>query len=291
MSMSYNGAMSTTTTETPANRHLKLTLPKLAGLLVAATVIGLWLVMTPSGLLGKADAIGYAVCHRIASHSFHLGERSLPLCARCTGMYLGGLFTLLYYSLRRPLAGLYPSRRYFIIFILFGLIWALDGLNSYMNIFPSASHLYQPSNTLRMITGTLVGIPLATLVYPLFNQSIWREWQPAPVLRSLGDLIVLLGLGAVLVPLVISENPLFLYPLALLSSLGVLALLTIIYATITVIVLRLENRADSRRDLALPLIVGLTLAIIQIALIGIGRHFFIGDLELNLLRGGFVWRT
>jgi hypothetical protein len=160
-----------------------------------------------------------------------------------------------------------------------------------MNISSSASHLYQPSNALRIITGTLVGIPLATLVYPVFNQSIWREWQPAPVLRSLGDLIVLLGFGAILVPLVISENPLFLYPLALLSSLGVLALLTIIYATITVIVLRLENQADSRRDLALPLIIGLILAIIQIALIGIGRHFFIGDLELNLLRGGFVWST
>src|SRR3990172_4039303 len=50
-----------------------------------------WLLSTPSGLLGKADAIGYAVCHRIDLRSFHLGARQLPLCARCSGMYLGAL--------------------------------------------------------------------------------------------------------------------------------------------------------------------------------------------------------
>ena len=53
-----------------------------------------WLFNTPLGLLGKADAIGYAVCHRIDLRSFHLGDRTLPLCARCTGMFLGTLVSL-----------------------------------------------------------------------------------------------------------------------------------------------------------------------------------------------------
>src|SRR4030067_1376746 len=55
-----------------------------------------WLFNTPPGLLGKADAIGYAVCHRIDLRSFHLGDRTLPLCARCTGMFLGALVGLVY---------------------------------------------------------------------------------------------------------------------------------------------------------------------------------------------------
>ena len=29
-----------------------------------------WLMNTPPGLLGKLDAIAYAVCHRIAARSF-----------------------------------------------------------------------------------------------------------------------------------------------------------------------------------------------------------------------------
>ena len=63
-----------------------------AGLALAVGLVLLgWLLNTPPGLLGKADAIGYAVCHRIDLRSFHLGERALPLCARCSGMYLGAM--------------------------------------------------------------------------------------------------------------------------------------------------------------------------------------------------------
>jgi hypothetical protein len=170
-------------------------------------------------------------------------------------------------------------------------MWAFDGLNSYMHFFPSAPHLYPPSNTLRVVTGTLVGISLATLVYPIFNQSMWRDWKPAPVLRDKRELLELLGLGAVLVALVLSGNPLILYPLALLSSLGVLVLLSVIYATLAATVLRLDNQANAWRDLTAPLIIGLTLGIIQIALISAGRYFFIGDIELSVLGGKILWTT
>ena len=62
-----------------------------------------WLLNTPAGLLGKADAVGYAVCHRIDLRSFNLGERQMPLCARCTGMYLGAVLGL--YDINRILYG------------------------------------------------------------------------------------------------------------------------------------------------------------------------------------------
>ena len=51
---------------------------------VAALAFVSWLLNTPEGVLGKADAIGYAICHRIDGRSFHLGNRQFPLCARCT---------------------------------------------------------------------------------------------------------------------------------------------------------------------------------------------------------------
>ena len=44
---------------------------------------------TPSGWMGKLQAIGYSVCHQIPSHSFKIGSMTFPLCSRCTGMYLG----------------------------------------------------------------------------------------------------------------------------------------------------------------------------------------------------------
>jgi uncharacterized membrane protein len=34
-------------------------------------------------------AIGHIVCHQLPARSFHLWGASLPVCARCTGIYVG----------------------------------------------------------------------------------------------------------------------------------------------------------------------------------------------------------
>ena len=38
--------------------------------LLVAGILAIWLGFTPDGTLGKADAVGYAVCHRIDVRSF-----------------------------------------------------------------------------------------------------------------------------------------------------------------------------------------------------------------------------
>ena len=274
--------MSTGLTTRPAESENNRKWAQLIILAVSLTVFGLWLGLTPSGLLGKADAIGYSVCHQIDLRSFHLGDRPLPLCARCTGMYLGALLALTFHVVRKPRAGRYPPRHLMVIFALFGLIWAIDGLNSVASLFPSAPSLYQPSNTMRMITGTLVGIVLATLIYPVFNQSMWREWKPVPVLQSVSELILLLVLAALLVMAVVSENTLILYPLALLSAVSALMLLTVVYGTLLVTVIRRDNQADGWRDLILPLCLGFMAAVLQIALVSAGRFYLTGGGGLYL---------
>lgn len=228
----------------------------------------IWLSLAPSGLLGKADAIGYAVCHRIDLRSFHLGERPLPLCARCTGMYLGALLTLVYYpTLSRGRASSFPRGPVLIPLALFALAWAFDGLNSYFQLIPGLPHAYPASNTLRLITGTLMGISLGTFVFVGFNQTAWREPDPGSPLHSVSDLAGLLLLAALVDGAVLSENVLLLYPLALLSSLAVLLLLTLIYTMVLTMLLRRENSAHGWRDLLAFLSGGATLAIGQIAIL------------------------
>ncbi len=103
-------------------RSLRKTLTSTAKGLVILS-IGLllfgWLLNTPPGLLGKADAIGYAVCHRIDLRSFHLGDRQLPLCVRCSGMYLGAMLGLAYQALTRPRAGGFPQRSVWVVYASF----------------------------------------------------------------------------------------------------------------------------------------------------------------------------
>jgi uncharacterized membrane protein len=243
-------------------------------LAVAVLLLG-WLLNTPPGLLGKADAIGYAVCHRIDTRSFHLGERQIPLCARCSGMYLGAMLGLVYqalYSRRR--AGM-PHWSVWVVLAAWAGAFALDGVNSYLHLFPGAPSLYEPQNWLRLLTGTGMGLVMASLLYPSYNQTVWKDWQPSPALqlRSLG---VLTLLALILDWIVLQQNPLILYPLALISAAGVLVLLSMVYTMVWVMVVRAENRFENARQLLFPLLGGFGTAMTQIILLDLLRYLFTG---------------
>jgi uncharacterized membrane protein len=247
--------------------------------LAAGLVLFGWLWNTPEGLLGKADAIGYAVCHRIDARSFHLGDRPISLCARCTGMYLGALLGLAFQWLTVPRGGLFPPRR--VIALLAGLvvIFGIDGVNSFGHLLPNFPSLYEPNNTFRILTGTAFGIVMSAAVYPVFNQTMWVRWDERPALPGLRQVIglLLLGLGAAL--LVLTENPFILYPLALISSAGVLIILSMVYAMLWLIVLKAENRYTRLRQLITPLTGGFAMALLQIALLDLGRFLLTGTWE------------
>jgi len=157
-----------------------------------------WLFNTPAGLLGKADAIGYAVCHRIDVRSFHFANgRQLPLCARCSGMYLGAMLGLAYLAALDRRRGGLPPRPIQTIFGLFALAFAVDGLNSFMSLVPGLPGLYQPQNWLRLVTGTGMGLVIAAFLFPAFNQTVWRDWDPRPALgtfKMLAGLVLLAGI-------------------------------------------------------------------------------------------------
>jgi uncharacterized membrane protein len=224
-----------------------------------------WLLNTPPGLLGKADAIGYAVCHRIDARSFHIGATQFPLCARCSGMYLGALLGLAYLTLVRPRrGGLPPWRIIFILAILVGA-FGVDGINSYLHLFPFGIGAYEPNNTLRLLTGTGMGLVIAAFVFPSFNQTFWQDWDPRPALDGFRHLGALALLGLILDGLVLSGIDWLLYPLALIGAGGVLVILSMVYGMILAIMLGLENRFQRFGQLITPLAAGLLIAIIQIA--------------------------
>ena len=64
--------------------------------IAAIIAFSAWMYISPEGALGKLDAIGYAVCHRIDARSFHIGDRQLPLCARCTGEFYAAGIALIF---------------------------------------------------------------------------------------------------------------------------------------------------------------------------------------------------
>ncbi len=235
-----------------------------------------WLMYAPPGLLGKADAVGYAVCHRIETRSFHLGERQYPLCVRCTGMYLGAMLGIVYQSFVGLKHGGTPPLRVFIVCTVLVFGFVVDGLNSYLNLLFKSSLLYPPNNYLRLFTGTGMGLVLSILLFPAFNQTVWAKWENKPTIPGLNSLVFLLGLSGLLDAILMTENPLILYPLALISSFSVLVLLTMTYTMVWLMIFHIENRYNYFRELVLPLIGGFGMSILQIFLIDVLRYFLTG---------------
>ncbi len=230
----------------------------------------IWSIYTPAGLLGKADAVGYAVCHRISTHSLFLGTRQMPLCARCTGMYLGAILCLLFQAAQGRRGSL-PSKGMYIVFGLLVLAFGIDGVNSYIHFFPQAPSLYQPQNWLRLVTGTGMGLTITAFLLPVFNQSIWTTWDTRPALGNWKQIVILLILTAVLILLILTGNPILLFPLALLSAGGVLMILTMVYSLVLVMLFKAENRFERLSQIWLPLVAGFTLAMLQIGAMDLGR--------------------
>ncbi|MCC6955654.1 MAG: DUF2085 domain-containing protein [Anaerolineales bacterium] len=235
-----------------------------------------WLLATPPGLLGKADAVGYAVCHRIDARSFHLGERQAPLCARCTGMFLGALLGLAFQHVTaRRRAGMPHWSVWPVLFVFFAA-FAIDGLNSYLHLFPGAPELYKPDNLWRLLTGTGMGLLVAVALYPTFNQTVWKRLDTRPAMKGLRALAALLLLALLMDWLVWIENPLLLFVFGLLSALGVLLLLTMIYTVFWMMLLKADNQIERLAQMALPLALGFGTSIAQIALFNLGRYWLTG---------------
>ncbi|MFN2243165.1 MAG: hypothetical protein ACK2U2_12820, partial [Anaerolineae bacterium] len=138
-------------------------------------------------------------------------------------------------------------------------------LNSYMTFFPGAPNLYEPQNWLRLTTGMLNGLALVIIVFPIFNFTLWRDTTPDRVIKNVWEILAILPVMAILIVIIQAEIGYLLYPLAILSSLGVLMMLVLINAMIATVVLGREGQAKTWLQAMVPLTIGTALAILQVA--------------------------
>ncbi len=230
-------------------------------------------------LLDGADWTSYALCHRITDRSFTINGRQFPLCARCSGMYLGValIFTILLGAGRMRRALLPPKP---ILFTLFGFIalMGIDGINSYSHFFPNAPHLYEPQNWLRLLTGMGTGVAMGLLLIPALAQSLWRQPQFLAVIETRRELVEILLAALIIVFLLLSNLSSLHYVLAIVSVGGLLFILASLNAVIMLFLLRRDGRADTLQGALLPLLAGLALAVLQISLLSTVRYNLTGTL-------------
>ena len=231
---------------------------------------------THNHALNGADYIAYSVCHRLPTHSFAIFGRPLPLCARCSGIYLGVLLALsMTWLTGRQRHAQFPPRIVIITLLALFLTMAFDGSNSFLHDI-GAPHLYEPNNILRLITGFGAGLAVAAVTTTIFAQTAWTKFIWKPQLDTFHELLMQLALAVALILLILSNQPTILYVLALGSALGVLLVLSLLYTTLVLTLTRRDGTIQRYRQLILPVLLGFGLACGQIITIATLRFNLTG---------------
>lgn len=89
----------------------------------------------------------YLICHRMPERSFFLKGYQFPVCARCTGIYIGLIFAIFFKSF------INISFHSDLICFLFVFPLVLDGITQFFK-------LRESNNLFRLITGLMFSFSL-----------------------------------------------------------------------------------------------------------------------------------
>ena len=250
--------------------------------LVAAYVIAFAaLLFAPGGtFIERLRALDGGICAQVPSHSFFPAATQLPLCSRNTGIYLGFALTFLtLLGAGRLRASRLPGYGAIAVLAAAVLALAVDGFNSlFLDL--HLPHLYQPHNLLRLATGLGTGTAMAALLIPAANSLLWRvddKRSSFASLRVLAWMLPVLALGFLAVG---SQTPWLLYPVAILSTAGLVTALSLVNLTFLLGVSNVIGYFRNWRQFFPMFTVVVVLAVIELM-----AMFFVKQAFLNAIGG------
>ena len=246
-----------------------------AVILIAVIITANWFFHTPHGLYEKAFTVGSSVCHQIPSHSYEVSGIQFPLCARCSGLYLGSFIGLAYYLTQGRKKAL-PTKGFSLLLLIFFLIWAGDGVNSFTTDFLNKTILYETTNTTRLITGFGMGLVMSTALVTLFNLTVWQDGKNQPLLHNLLQVVAYTVASGIIALILLSADAIYFQFLAYISIATVMIIITLLYAIFWMILLKKENSFAKWSSLGLFLTAGFASALLQITLLTMLRQWAIG---------------
>lgn len=113
--------------------------------------------------------VGGAVCHQLHERTIIICGDYLPVCARCTGIYLSIFISFIFLFCWKRISANKPLTILSIIFITICFSFLMfDGVTSYIKI-------RETTNFLRILSGSLMGIGLPILYVLIFNFDVNGE--------------------------------------------------------------------------------------------------------------------
>ena len=227
-------------------------------------------------LIERLRALDAGICAQNPGHSFFPAGQQLPLCARNTGIYGGFAATFLtLLGTGRMRASSFPSRTVALILGLAVLLMAVDGFNSlFLDL--GLPHPYQPHNLLRLATGLGTGVAMCAFIVPVANALIWKREDERSSFGSPRALALMVPVLLLVFLAVGSQVALLLYPIALLSTGGLVMALSLVNLAFLLGVSGKVGRISTWRQLVPVFALALALALAELVALSL--------LKMSLLR-------
>ncbi|MCK9266561.1 DUF2085 domain-containing protein [bacterium] len=179
------------------------------------------------------------ICHQQTLRCFEIGDKTLPLCTRCTGIYAGFLIAYLFLwiiSAKKRILRL--SKNVIIVSLLMLFVFITDSLFSFKGILDLG-------NNIKFLFGLLGGASLGSFAFGILNYSLREKSYFANIYFSLKDFVYLIIVILVLFFLKLLFNYSFLfYFWKILSTLGLL--FTYITVNFTLITVFWQGKYDTK---------------------------------------------
>lgn len=208
-----------------------------------------------STLYSSIFSLGSGLCHQIPDRSFIFQGIQLPLCARCSGIYLGCVIALivLFVSYRGAQRRGGISAFYYGALVVFALPMVIDGFTSYLGI-------RSTTNFIRLWSGAGFGAMLAVPLYYMMCDALLKRARRETVLKDARTRILFvlsIPLNFVLVRFLGEVAPMVV--VALEGASIVIVFSCVASALVGLVVPRFERSIDSVKSAIIPAILSLAL--------------------------------
>ena len=213
---------------------------------------------------------GGGLCHQRIDRSFNSGIFNMPVCSRCTGIYLGIFLSLLaLIFIERRIKGEFPSLKIVLVsigvFLLMGLEVAI-----------STPGFIQSNNIIRMITGFLTGWFMVLLLLPLANNSMFKKYIRKNYLDSPKRFWTWILAGLILCTIFIFTYSYVLILWSIISVFGMVSFTTLIlFILFFSLTRRLTGSIDSSKKFTISIIAGIAASLALLSLFSYLRQFLI----------------
>lgn len=224
------------------------------------------------------ELVGHGVCHQIPVRSFESDGWLFPVCSRDTGTFLAFTvsFLFLFFLHRSAHPRSLPPVPYLLAFGLFVIPLAIDGLTSYAG-------LRETTNLIRFLTGVVMGTGLGALMYAVVGSTLmgrtyeghlfharrhlllWLIGTPITA-ASIGHLITRMGMVG-----------------ALISTFTIIFAFASIWLAVIGLTGKFERSVTTAKDLVIPAVVSVALALTILIGLAKFRDFLIGSFLSNPL--------